>query len=78
LTLGIFSGTIAAGSGALSANFIAHADLLLTQISAITITAGTSTITQTQWYNNGTNSTIFYKWINKCMYKGWYWTIGYS
>ena len=46
-----FNTVMAAGSGGVSGNFVAHANLLLFGLTAYTTTAGTSTYTATQYYN---------------------------
>ena len=48
---GQFATIMTAGSGGVSAKFVAHSDLLLFNLSAFTTTAGTSTYTATQYYN---------------------------
>ena len=53
---GTFASVTAAGSGGVSGKFVAHAALLVYGLNAYTTTAGTSTYTNTQFYNNGTNS----------------------
>lgn len=53
---GVITGVQAAGSGGVSANYVAHADMLVTALVAYPTVAGTSTYTATQYYNNGTNS----------------------
>ena len=54
-----FNTVMAAGSGGVSGNFVAHANLLLFGLTAYTTTAGTSTYTATQYYNaGGTSATV--------------------
>lgn len=52
-----FSGIMTAGSGGVSGKFVAHAALLLMSLNAYTTIAGTSTYTNTQWYNNQATNT---------------------
>lgn len=56
---GTFNTIMTAGSGGVSAKFVAHANLILFSLNAYTTIAGTSTYTNTQYYNNvatGTNT----------------------
>jgi len=54
-----FNTVMAAGSGGVSGNFVAHANLLLYGLTAYTTTAGTSTYTATQYYSaGGTSATV--------------------
>ena len=54
-----FNSVMAAGSGGVSGNFVAHANLLLYGLTAYTTTAGTSTYTATQYYSaGGTSATV--------------------
>lgn len=48
-----FNSVMAAGSGGVSAKFVAHANMQLYGLTAFTTTAGTSTYTATQYYNYG-------------------------
>ena len=61
LARGTFSTVMTAGSGGVSAKFVAHANLVLFGLNAYTTTAGTSTYTNTQYYqaliNGGTTVT---------------------
>ena len=54
---GQFATVTAAGSGGVSAKFVAHANLLLFGLNAFTTVAGTSTYTATQYYNYSGSST---------------------
>jgi len=54
---GNFATVMTAGSGGVSAKFVAHANLLLFGLNAFTTTAGTSTYTATQYYNYSGSST---------------------
>lgn len=60
LERGVVAGIMTAGSGGVSNKFVAHANLLLFALNAYTTVAGTSTYTNTQFYNNpatpGTNT----------------------
>lgn len=56
-TRGVFNSIMTAGSGGVSGKFVAHAALLLFGLNVYTTIAGTSTYTNTQYYNNaGTNT----------------------
>jgi hypothetical protein len=55
LARGTWNATIAAGSGS-TLKFVAHANLQLMAVTATLATAGTSTYTKTQYYNNGSNT----------------------
>ena len=56
-TRGVFTSIMTAGSGGVSGKFVAHAALLVFGLNAYTTIAGTSTYTNTQYYNNaGTNT----------------------
>lgn len=54
---GAFATITAAGSGGVSAKFVAHANLLLFSLNAFTTVASTSTYTATQYYNYSGSST---------------------
>jgi len=57
MSRGVFNSIMVAGSGGVSGKFVAHAALLLFGLNTYTTIAGTSTYTQTQYYNNaGTNT----------------------
>lgn len=49
---GAWASVMTAGSGGVSGKFVAHAAMLLFGLNAYTTTAGTSTYTNTQYYNN--------------------------
>ncbi len=51
LARGTFATITAAGASGLSAKFVAHANLLLFGLTAVTTVASTSTYTATQYYN---------------------------
>ena len=55
LARGTWNATIAAGSGG-TLKFVAHANLQVMSVTAVVGTAGTSTWTKTQYYNNGSNT----------------------
>lgn len=57
ISRGTFNSIMTAGSGGVSGKFVAHAALIVFGLNAYTTIAGTSTYTNTQYYNNaGTNT----------------------